>query len=91
MISRSADVSQMNLDWVEHTEDVLFRNLSKSERLLLYYTFVLNMEINVIKSSLECEAKEVRTRLAGIIRKIKEKAKLELKEPLEEPDVEQAI
>lgn len=40
LMSRPLDVSTMDLDWVEHTEDRLFRTMTRHERYLLYLVFV---------------------------------------------------
>lgn len=40
LMHRSMDVSTMTLEWVEHTEDRLFRTMSRHERYLLYLVFV---------------------------------------------------
>ena len=34
------DLSRMNLEWVQHTDDPLFADLSRTDRLLLYLVFV---------------------------------------------------
>ena len=33
------DLSQMNLEWVQHTDDPLFSDLSRGDRLILYFVF----------------------------------------------------
>jgi hypothetical protein len=33
------DLSQMNLEWVQHTDDPLFSDLSRGDRLILLFCF----------------------------------------------------
>src|SRR5271157_691938 len=37
---RNLDLSRMNLEWVQGTDDPLFADLSRTERLVLYLVFV---------------------------------------------------
>jgi hypothetical protein len=48
MVDKALDLSVMTLDWVNATEDPIFKDLSRSDRLFLYMHFVRDMDISVI-------------------------------------------
>jgi hypothetical protein len=43
MIRKPVDVSEMTLDWVQETNDVMFGDLSKADRMLLYLMYTRSM------------------------------------------------
>jgi len=43
MIEKPLDISRITLEWVHSTEDLLFKNLSKEDRYLLYLIYARNM------------------------------------------------
>jgi len=47
------DLSEMNLDWVAHTEDPIFADLSREDRLLLYLVFARNYKWAQIADALQ--------------------------------------
>jgi hypothetical protein len=40
MVDKALDLSEMTLDWVNHTEDPIFKDLERCDRLFLYMHFV---------------------------------------------------
>ena len=49
---RSFDLPLMNLEWVRHTEDRLFRNMSRRQRHLLYLVYVRELNWKEIAETL---------------------------------------
>ena len=43
MIEKPLDISQMTIEWVNSTEDLLFKGLSKEQRYILYLVYGRNM------------------------------------------------
>lgn len=43
MIRKPVDLSEMTLDWVQETNDVMFGDLTKADRLLLYLIYTRSM------------------------------------------------
>src|SRR5580692_13102463 len=48
MVNKPLDLSDMTLEWVNHTEDPIFKDLSREDRLFLYMHFVRDMDLAVI-------------------------------------------
>lgn len=71
MMRKPLDVSDMTLDWVQHTEDTLFGDLDRSERNLLYMVFVREMDRGEIASSLGWRLREVNKNLQNILSKLR--------------------
>lgn len=67
LMNRSLDISIMNEEWVQHTEDKLFKRLDKSERNLLYLTYVKEFNITEIATILGIESKSVRAKREEIM------------------------
>src|ERR1041385_5434548 len=44
MIEKPLDISQMTIEWVNSTEDLLFKNLTKEQRYILYLVYARNMD-----------------------------------------------
>ncbi len=55
------DLSNMDLDWVAHTEDPLFSGLSRTERLVLYLVFVREFSWEKLGDALQGISKRTRT------------------------------
>lgn len=68
LMNLSMDISQMDNDWVESTDDKLFRNLEKSERNLLYLIYVKEYSVTQIAQILGVDHKTVRAKRDEIMR-----------------------
>ena len=71
MVDKPLDLSGMTLDWVNATEDPIFKDLSRSDRLFLYMHFVRDMNLSMIAGFLQCGTRHARQRLNLILNKIR--------------------
>jgi hypothetical protein len=62
MLSKPVDVSEMDLDWVQETNDVMFGDLSKADRMLLYLVYTRSMGMAEVGENLGSDIEEVRRR-----------------------------
>ena len=67
MMNKPLDVSRMNIGWVQSTEDLLFRDLSKNDRYLLYLVYAREMSLKAAGTSLGCDSADVRKRLTSLL------------------------
>ena len=56
------DLTQMDMDWVAHTEDAIFSDLSREDRYLLYLVFVRDFKWKQVGQECRSPAKSARTR-----------------------------
>jgi len=52
---------------VQSTEDLLFRDLTKNDRYLLYLVYARGMSLKAAGNSLGCEPADVRKRLTSLL------------------------
>jgi hypothetical protein len=45
MMQKPVDISEMTLEWVQETNDVIFGDLSKTDRMLLYLMYARSMDM----------------------------------------------
>jgi len=62
------DLGEINLDWVKHTEDPLFRDLSQIDRYLLYLVFVREFTWEKVADALLIPVQTVRSSYSKILR-----------------------
>ena len=68
------DLSQMNLEWVQHTEDALFADLPRIDRLLLYLVFVREYTWEKLGDALQISPMKARTRCMKIVASLQKAA-----------------
>ena len=68
------DISVMDDDWVNHTDDKLFRNMEKSERYILYAIYVKEFSVKQIATALGMDPNTVRTKRDEIMAYLKGRA-----------------
>lgn len=62
LMNQSLDISEMDEDWVQNTDDKLFKKLEVKERHLLYLIYVKELSISQIAALLDIDPKTVRVR-----------------------------
>lgn len=70
------DLSQMNLDWVAHTEDPIFSDLPRRDRYLLYLVFVRDFKWEQVADALQTSIIDAKRRLASVLEAIRNFATL---------------
>jgi len=71
LYSRQMDLSRLNIEWVEKTEDPLFSELSKNERYLLYLHFNKGLKPKELASTFDTTPEEIKKDLDELIEKIR--------------------
>ena len=67
LMNLSLDISPMDLDWVQGTNDKLFRNLSRRERLILYLVFSEEKNWKELARALRCDQKTAKRRFCEVL------------------------
>ena len=70
------DISKLNIQWVDHTEDPLFRDLTRNQRYAIYLTFVRTLKLKDLASSLGMRKEEARQFLAETLLLVRQRADL---------------
>lgn len=76
---KSLDVSKMNEDWVQSTEDFLFKKLSKEERYILQLVYVKELNWVEIGSILQCDPELAHNKFKAIMVYLKGRSTLKTK------------
>ena len=74
LVSHAEDLSPMNLSWVEHTEDPLFRQLTRDERFILYMRFSRDASWDELARTLKMNERDVRRQFDQIMLYLRGKA-----------------
>lgn len=77
LMNLSMDISTMNDDWVDNCSDKLFKELEKSDRHILYLTYVKEYSIPQIADIVGFDPKTVRTRRDEVMVYLKTHAQIE--------------
>jgi hypothetical protein len=64
---QNPDLSQMNLAWVAHTEDPLFADFSRADRMLLYLVFTRECTWEKVADAMQVSANEARAKYAKLM------------------------
>lgn len=75
LMNSSLDISVMSLEWVESTDDKLFRNMTKLERRILYMYYVSELTWKQISAKLGMSLNQLQNIHNGILEYLKSRFK----------------
>jgi hypothetical protein len=77
LINKSFDLNEMDINWVHHTADPIFRSMSPSERYILYARFMIEQPFRDIARALKIEVRECQRLYDEIMAALRNKAAVE--------------
>lgn len=68
------DLGRLNIEWVDHTEDPLFRDLTRNQRYALYLTFVRNLKLKDLSAAIGKSTEDAKRLLEEILILVRQRA-----------------